>query len=67
MSPPPKLNSGNAAVIELAGWLAAERERVRSRLETEADPREIALAQGRALLINELLRLADAGYQGYGE
>lgn len=61
------LSPSNAALIEFRAWLEAEREKARTVLETEADPRKLALTQGRVGLVNELLKLSDPTHRRYGE
>ena len=61
------LSPSNAALIELRAWLESEREKSRSQLETESDPRKVAIQQGRVGLVNELLKLSDPTHRRYGE
>lgn len=63
----PSLSSGNAAVIELRDWIAAERAAVWIRLETETDPTAIYKLQGRAALLGELAQSIDPEHRRYGE
>ena len=64
---PRSLSSGNAAVIELRDWIAAERAAVWLKLEGETDPTTIYRLQGRAALLGELAQSINPEHRRYGE
>ena len=62
----PRLQPGNAAVIDLKDWLEGEREKARNSLETETGDKALRL-QGRVSLIKEMLSSIDPEHRRYGE
>ena len=62
----PRLQPGNAAVIDLKDWLEGEREKARNSLETETERDEILRKQGRVSLIKEMLKSIDPEHRRSG-
>jgi len=61
--PFPRLDHGNAAVMQLREWIKGQREAARQTLETETDLNVILRTQGRAALLAELERCVDPAHQ----